>query len=65
MVYGYDTTIQDGITKYSITDLAMAFLDSVNAFRAATTVMITVNPIYPPANGKCADKPQATYLRGP
>ncbi len=65
LVYGYDTTTRDADDKYSISDLAMAFLDSVTAFRAATKVFITVNHIYSPANGKCADEPQATYLRVP
>jgi hypothetical protein len=44
LVYGYDTTITEGDVKYSITDLAMSFLDSVRAFRTATKVGYTVDP---------------------
>ncbi|KAI9859674.1 MAG: hypothetical protein M1813_006605 [Trichoglossum hirsutum] len=36
LVYGYDTTITEKDVKHSITDLAIAFLDSIRAFRAAT-----------------------------
>lgn len=39
LVYGYDTTITKGDANHSITDLAMAFLDSIRAFRAATEVI--------------------------
>jgi hypothetical protein len=40
LIYGYDTTITKGDTKHSITHLAIAFLDSVKAFRAATEVTL-------------------------
>lgn len=40
LVYGYNTAIMKGDAKNSITDLAMAFLDSVKAFRAATEVTL-------------------------
>ena len=40
LVYGYDTTITKGNAKHSIPDLAMAFLDSVKAFRATTEVTL-------------------------
>jgi len=39
LVYGYDTTITKGDANNSITDLAMAFLDSIRAFRTATKVI--------------------------
>jgi hypothetical protein len=40
LVYGYDTTITKGDAKHSIPHLAMAFLDSVKAFRDATEVTL-------------------------
>jgi hypothetical protein len=40
LVYGYDTTITEKDVKHSITDLAIAFLDSIRAFRAATKVIL-------------------------
>ena len=40
LVYGYDTTITEKDVKQSITDLAMAFLDSIRAFHAATNIML-------------------------
>lgn len=40
LVYGYDTTITKGNAKHSISNLAMAFLDSVKAFRDATEVTL-------------------------
>ena len=41
LTYGYDSRITDPDAKYSITDLAKAFLDSVRAFRADTEVILT------------------------
>ena len=37
-VYGYDTSVKEKNAKYSIADLAKAFLDSYKAFRKDTEV---------------------------
>ncbi len=45
LTYGYDTAINDKDAKYSITDLAKAFLGSYKAFREDTQVALLKPPI--------------------
>lgn len=42
LIYGYNTSVTDSNAKHSIPDLAMAFLRSVEAFRAATKVVFAI-----------------------
>lgn len=55
LAYGYDTSLEDPDTKYSITDLAKTFLSTVKAFRTATKVVFNTKDIYFLANGSLAD----------